>query len=144
MRVKRLIEAGLSFSVVSVMAAAVLVLCSCTAGVDISGAGRVLGYFDIVWPELFVFEVADAEEVSVTIRARDENGELFSWSGAVEIGSNNANVEVGPPVAAVSNGSVNTAITFNNKLLDESQQVRVTLKYGDVVTVIDDIVTVLF
>jgi len=118
-----------------IIAIAVVLLCmlSCSGGVDIAEQNRVLTSFELTWPEDFCFTCLSNEPVTVTIKALDQNGALFtSWSGSVDIELTNAQLSVSPAAVNLSSGIVARSISFYNGSSD-NQETGITLSSEGVV-----------
>jgi len=106
----------------------------CGGGVDIGEADRVLTSFSLTWPEGFCFACLSNEPVTVTIKALDQNGEVFtSWSGSVDIELTNANIGVTPASVNLASGIVERSISFDNASA-ENEETGIKLSAEGVVT----------
>ncbi|UCB44317.1 MAG: hypothetical protein JSV25_08800, partial [Spirochaetota bacterium] len=129
-------------TIIILMILALVYLFSCTAGVDIGGANRVLTSFSITWPSGFNYNCLSAAPVIITINAIDQFGKVFdSWSGVVSINSTNVFVSITPPTVNVTRGAKEVAIVFES-LTEDIQQVQIELSYEDFVVEIEDVILV--
>ena len=110
-----------------------LLLDSCSSGVDVSGADKVLTSFSLTWPAGFDFNTLSNEPITVTIKAHDQDGGQFNWSGTVTIELTNANVDVSPASVNLANGIVERSISFDNGST-ENQETNITLSSGGIAT----------
>ena len=126
---------------IMLLAAGTLLFVSCSSGVDIAGADRVLTSFSVTWPAGFAYTCLSAVPVSVTISALDQDGAVMGWSGTVDILATNVNVIVDPASAQVPSGTASVGLTFDTiGLQDEDTSIRI--RYGDIVTDIPGTITV--
>jgi hypothetical protein len=87
---------------------------SCSAGVNIGEANKVLNSFSLEWDGPHTGTCRSDEMYGVTIMALDQNSAIFTaWTGTVKIIPTNANVEVNPDVVEiVKNGFVHADLCF--------------------------------
>jgi|GEM_PF-2033437 len=121
--------------------AGTLIFTSCSSGVDIAGADRVLTSFSVTWPAGFSYTCLSAVSVSVTISALDQDGAVMDWSGTVDILATNVNVILDPASAQLSGGTVSVGLTFDTAGL-EDEDTSIRIRYGDIVTDIPGTITV--
>ena len=106
--------------IVSIIAAAIIstsiiiTITSCGVDIDVGKAKKVLTSFSVDWPADFNGTCRSNEPMDVVIYALDQNMKVFSWSGTVSIGLDNALVSVSPPTVNLTNGSVARPIAFTN------------------------------
>ena len=120
-----------------------LSLTSCSSGVDVGEEDKVLTSFSITWPEGFNCTCLTLVDVEITVHSLDQNREEFSWNGTVDIVPTSANVTVEPATVAVVNGSAQVGITFYS-VTEQDEETRLTLRYGDVMSVIDDVLQIVY
>ena len=125
---------------VSILSVSLFCLVGCSGGVNIEEADRVLTSLDLSWPAGFDNTCLSSEPVIVTIRALDQNGELFDWTGTVTIEPTNANVDVSPSSLNLANGIIERSISFINNT-SEDQETGIRLSAAGVVS--DAVITLL-
>jgi len=116
------------FILILTVAAAVL-LCACGAGVDIGEADKVLASFQMVLPGDFEGTCITGVPVPVTIRALDQNGELFgTWSGTVSIEKDNVDVTLSHETVEIANGTKQVDLAFT---VTGEETVKIRVRYGE-------------
>mgnify|MGYP000377267383 CR=1 FL=1 len=75
----------LFIGLVMLAAASITGFLSCSAGVNVGEANKVLTSFGIQWPEGFDNTCASGESINVTVLAFDQNGDMFNWDGLIDI-----------------------------------------------------------
>jgi len=126
---------------IMLLAAGTLVLVSCSSGVDISEADRVLTSFGLAWPASFAYTCLSAVPVNVTVSALDQNGAVMSWDGVVDILATNADVTVDPDSVEIAAGTVSVSLVFDTTGTTD-QDTTVKIRYGNTVTEIPGTLTV--
>jgi len=114
---------------------------TCTAGVNVGEANKVLTSFSIQWPEVFDNTCKSNEPLSVVINALDQDGNVFNWSGTVILASSNANVSISSASIDITNGSVQRSISFSNSST-KNQDITVKMSAESVVVEIPATLTV--
>jgi len=115
------------------LVATLFCLISCSSGVSVEEADKVLTSFSITWPDGFCFTCLTLVPFNITVNALDQNGEIFRWSGTVDILLTNANVTVDPETVDVNDGTVQVGIVFDTITMRD-EETRIKLRYGDVIT----------
>jgi len=133
-KVKMIKYSILIFSIATLITVSLMSMFSCTAGVDVGEATKLLTSFSLKWPEGFDYTSPSGMTIDVTIHALDQNGKVFEWNGSIDVKLTNAgDISVNPETVTITNGSVQTGIEFNNSS-SEDQVTDIILKYGDIVT----------
>jgi len=120
-------------------------LITCTAGVSLSEANKVLTSFSIQWPEGFDNRGVTQVPITITIYALDQNGEKFSWEGTVDLLSTNPNLtlETNPETITLTGGEATVEITFYSINL-EDDVTSLKVRYQDVITQTSDSIYVVY
>jgi hypothetical protein len=117
------------FSSITIAVVSCVLIFSCTAGVNIGEADKILETFDIEWPA-GLNETCDMDtQIWITISARDQNNDILNLNDAVEILLTNNYVSVDPRIILLTNGSANIQVTFNIFGSLEDEQTDVLVRY---------------
>jgi len=114
---------------------------TCSSGVNVGEANKVLTSFSLQWAPGFDYTCASNEPVIVVISAHDQDGEVFNWSGTVVISCTNPNISISPSSVDITNGSVQRSIAFTNGTLN-NQGTGIKLISGEVVQSLEAVVTI--
>lgn len=114
---------------------------SCTAGVNVGEANKVLTSFNIRWPSGFTYTCGSKEQMSINIVAYDQNGEPFTWSGLVSIIPINEAVSTNVPEVEIINGSATVNIYFSHDST-EIVETKLKLSNGEIITTLDTLLKI--
>ena len=84
---------------------------------------------------------ADVADRAPLVNALDQNGEVLSWSGTVDILLTNINVTVDPETVNIVNGTVRLSVTFDT-LTMQDEETRIKLRYRDVITELEGLLQI--
>ena len=132
---------SLSITGIFVSLGTFIIIVSCTAGVDVGGADRVLTSFDVEWPGDFNGECGSTYPVSVSINAYDQYGSVIEWAGLVSIIVTNTNITPIPTQVQIVDGTASVELEFRHS--SESEEItNITLSNGEIATTLSDGITV--
>ena len=131
----------LIITVLIIMPTIMFTLTSCSSGVDVAAANKVLSSFKISWPSGFDSSCLSEEDIEVLISALDDTGKIYSYSGTVNLLSTNTNIEIHPGLIELSNGVVQIKINLENKTT-ETQETYIKLSGNGVIALMEGAILV--
>ena len=126
---------------VLLIAASLVLFFSCTAGVNVGEANKVLTSFSIKFPDGFDYTCRSNEPIEVVISALDQDGNIFSWSGTVNISATNTSVTVSPTTVDITDGTATVTLRLNHEAT-EALTTYIKVLTSDVVTQVPAMITV--
>lgn len=118
-----------------------IMLNSCGEGVNIGEANKVLTSFSIEWPEGFDGTLISDEPVDVIIKALDQDGNEFNWSGSINIIATSSDIIIKPSTVDVKDGKANITLRISNDT-DDSIETYIKVLSDEVVIQIAMLITV--
>ena len=119
----------IAFSIITVAVVSCVLMFSCTAGVNIGEADKILESFDIEWPAGLNDTCDMDSQIWITISACDQNGDVLNLNDAVELLLTNNNVTADPKIILLTNGSANIQITFTIVDSLDDEQTDILVRY---------------
>jgi len=68
-----------ALGVVLLIMGSIIAFVTCSSGVNVGEAKKVLTSFSLKWPAGFDYTCASNEPVTVVFSAHDQDGEVFNW-----------------------------------------------------------------